>query len=247
MYDFLYRAMLDHMMFAHEMEDGSVNTDLNATDSSYKNSSFSNSIDDDMHEDFEETEENGDINNRATASVEMSDNGSVDDMPIMANMEVVFETSDENVVMVETVACNKPDSEENNGETMTKTTPRKSSKKNRYEYDEGMLVGAEQMTSAELATVKNNEVSTFPIHICPYHVDEPKTSLNNISEMFLYLSSNTIFFNYRKPPLNRRENVQCSSAMTVGIFLPTKETWTLTRSFTSNGVRCTTVHSAFST
>lgn len=157
-YDFSHSGMLDHMMFAHEMEDGSVNTDVNATDSSYKNSSFSNSVDDDTCADFEEIEENGD---RTMASMVVSENGSFDDMPILANMEVVFETSDENIVVVETVECNKPNSEENDGETMTKTTPCKSSGK---------------ITGAELETVKNTPVSTFLSSVSLHHEqkDVPK-------------------------------------------------------------------------
>lgn len=110
-------------MFAHEMDDGSVNTDINATDVS------------DRNEQREDSEEIGGIHesgnsNDTTTNMEVFDNGSGDDMTTTSNMEVMFDSGDDNIVVVETVEC-KPDFEDNDSGTRNKTptTPSKSSVK----------------------------------------------------------------------------------------------------------------------
>lgn len=125
--------MLDHMIFAHEMDDGSVNTDVNATDANYgteqRDESASNSINYDDEEEMQPIDENG--SDDATANT-IFDNGS-DDTNVTTNMEVLFDTNDENIVVVETVEC-KPDFVDNGrGSTIeTSSTPSKSSEKSNY-------------------------------------------------------------------------------------------------------------------
>ncbi|KAF0752403.1 Uncharacterized protein FWK35_00033964, partial [Aphis craccivora] len=127
------KAMLDHMMFAHEMDDGSVNTDVNATDANYgteqRDESASNSINYDDEEEMQAVDENG--SDDATANT-ILDNGS-DDTNVTTNMEMLFDASDENIVVVETVEC-KPDFVDNSrGSTIeTSSTPSKSSEKSNY-------------------------------------------------------------------------------------------------------------------
>jgi len=177
--------MLDHMMFAHEMDDGSVNTDINATDANYgteqRDESASNSINYDDEEEMQAADENG--SDDAIANI-IFDNGSDD---ATTNMEVLFDTNDENIVVVETVEC-KPDFVDNGrGSTIeTSSTPNKSSEKSNYsstaadekindniissEYDgveerdedeqvedEEIIVGAEEVT--EPTSVKIIKVS----------------------------------------------------------------------------------------
>jgi hypothetical protein len=127
--------MLDHMMFAHEMDDGSVNTDVNATDANYgteqRDESASNSINYDDEEEIQAIDENC-SSNEAIANMTMVDNGS-DDTNATTNMEVLFDTSDDNIVVVETVEC-KPDFVDNDeGSTIeTSSIPSKSSEKSSF-------------------------------------------------------------------------------------------------------------------
>lgn len=124
--------MLDHMIFAHEMDDGSVNTDVNATDVNYgteqRDESASNSINDDDEEGMQGIDENGSSDD-VTTNMTVFDNGS-DDTNTTSNMEVMFDTTDENIVVVEAVEC-KPDFVDNAGESTIEipTTPSKSSEK----------------------------------------------------------------------------------------------------------------------
>jgi len=127
--------MLDHMMFAHEMDDGSLNTDVNAIDVNYgteqRDESASNSNNDDDEEGMLGIDENGSSND-VTALMTMFDNGS-DDTNTTNNMEVMFDTNDENIVVVEAVEC-KPDFVDNDeGSTIeTPSTPSKNSEKSNY-------------------------------------------------------------------------------------------------------------------
>lgn len=120
---FSLRIMLDHMMFAHEMDDGSVNTDVNAADVSERNEQREDD------EDIGGPNDSGNSND-TTANEESFDNGSGDEMTTTSNMEVVFETSDENIVVVETVEC-KPDFEDSDqsARNETPTTPSQESVK----------------------------------------------------------------------------------------------------------------------
>lgn len=110
--------MLEHMRFAHEMDNGSNKTYVNAAEVNgcFKQHNESNSIED--------------VNMREDDVVisGIDENGSSNDT---TNMEVVFETSDENIVIYETVEC-KSNFNENDGE-MTSTTQNKNSEKNSYD------------------------------------------------------------------------------------------------------------------
>lgn len=132
-------------MFAHEMDDGSVNTDVNAADVSDRNeqqrredddydetgggggggvggesvpSESGVSYDDAAADHEESTFDNGssggdDDHDGGGRDEEDGDDDDDDDEMTSANgnVEVVFETSDENIVVVETVEC-KPDFED---------------------------------------------------------------------------------------------------------------------------------------
>jgi len=127
--------MLDHMMFAHEMDDGSVNTDVNATDVNYgieqRDESASNSINDDDKAGIQGVDENGSSDD-VTNNMTMFDNGS-EDTNTTNNIEMMFDTNDENIVVVEAVEC-KPDFVDNDeGSTIeTPSTPSKNSEKSSY-------------------------------------------------------------------------------------------------------------------
>lgn len=85
--------MLDHMRFAHEMDDGNVKNDVNTTaiNGSSKQYEESNSF-----QDINMQEEDVD-NVRA-----IDENYSSSDT---TNLEVMFESSDDNIVVYETVEC----------------------------------------------------------------------------------------------------------------------------------------------
>lgn len=123
------------MMFAHEMDDGSVNTDVNATDANngieQQDESFSNSINDDDEEEMQGIDENGSSDDM-TVNMTIFDNGS-DDTNTTNNIEVLFGTSDKNIVAVETVEC-KPDFVDIDGGStiQTPSTPIKNSENSAY-------------------------------------------------------------------------------------------------------------------
>lgn len=101
---FYYREMLDHMVFAHEFDNGSVNTDVNTSDINYRigqrDESNSNSI-----IDYEDARENGESgSNDTSVNMEMFDNGNGDNTTTITNNEMVFGTNDENII-AETVEC----------------------------------------------------------------------------------------------------------------------------------------------
>lgn len=127
--------MLDHMVLAHEMDDGSINTDVNTTDINYgieqRDESASNSINDDDEEGMQGIDENGSSDD-VTANMTMFDNGS-DDTNTTNNMEMMFDTNDENIAVVEAVEC-KPDFIEDDGRLIIErpTTPSKNSEKSSY-------------------------------------------------------------------------------------------------------------------
>lgn len=125
--------MLDHMMFAHELDDGSINTDINATEANYRIeqrdelNSNSNDVEIDPREDDEEIREIDEMDscNDMTSNMEVFDNSCSEDITTTANMEMVFETSNDNFVVVETVEC-KPSVCDEEG---TQKTSNKSSEK----------------------------------------------------------------------------------------------------------------------
>lgn len=166
-------------MFAHEMDDGSVNTDVNATDVNYgtepRDESASISTNDDDEEEMQGIDENGSSDD-VTANMTMFDNGS-DDTNTTTNIETMFDTTDENIVVVEAVEC-KPDFVDNDGGSTIETpsTPSKNSEKSSYssttaddktannmiscEYDGGeeeIIVGTEEVS--EPTSVKIIKVS----------------------------------------------------------------------------------------
>uniref|UniRef100_A0A2S2Q2P7 Zinc finger protein n=1 Tax=Sipha flava TaxID=143950 RepID=A0A2S2Q2P7_9HEMI len=116
------KAMLDHMMFAHEFDDGSVNTDFNASDINYqigqRDESNSNSIIE--YEDNDERIEECGSSNDTSVNMEMFDSGSGDNTTMISNMEVVYGTNDENLI-AETVEC-KLGFDDNDGDTSVNTT-----------------------------------------------------------------------------------------------------------------------------
>lgn len=130
--------MLDHMMFAHEMDDGSVNTDVNSADVSYRseqhnelNSSPNNGLQLD-DEELREIDEAGSSND-TTHNMEVFDNSNGDDTTTTPNMQIVFDSSDESMVVVETIEC-KPNFGDNDCERMVESsmTPSKSSEQGSY-------------------------------------------------------------------------------------------------------------------
>lgn len=127
--------MLDHMMFAHELDDGSVNTDTNATEANYRieqrDGLNSNSNDIEVyprenHEEIHEIDETG-SNKDMTANMEVFGSSCNDDITTTTNMQMVFENSNDNFVLIETIEC-KPGSSDNDGTSIQKT-PSKSSEK----------------------------------------------------------------------------------------------------------------------
>lgn len=102
--------MLDHMLYAHEFADGSVNTDLNASDINYRmrqlDESNSNSINDfeDARESDQRLDDGGSNSNDTSVNIERFDNGSGDNSMMTTNIKVVYGTNDENIV-TERVEC----------------------------------------------------------------------------------------------------------------------------------------------
>lgn len=177
--------MLDHMMFAHEMDDGSVNTDVNVADVSNRSEQNSNSnvcrqMEDEELREIDETGSSHDT----TPNMDVFDNGSGDDSVTTANMEVVFESSDENIVVVKTLDC-KPNFDENDRERKIQTsmTPSKNSEQSTTdnnmiscEYDidkdqeddeqvedEEILVEAEEATKSEAVNIKIAKVNIIVV------------------------------------------------------------------------------------
>lgn len=159
--------MLDHMIFAHEMDDGSVNTDVNSADVSYRseqrselNSTSNNGLqlDDEELRGIDETGSSNDT----THNMEVFDNGNGDNTTTTANMEVVFESSNESMVVVETIEC-KPNFIDNDCERMIESsmTPSKSSEQSSYssinaennmincEYDDGKELEDDEQVEAD--------------------------------------------------------------------------------------------------
>ncbi|XP_026821043.1 uncharacterized protein LOC113559426 isoform X2 [Rhopalosiphum maidis] len=189
------KAMLDHMMFAHEMDDGSVNTDVNATDVNYgteqRDESASNSINYDDEEEMQIIDENG-SSNEATANMTMFDNGS-DDTNVTTNMEVLFDTSDDNIVVVETVEC-KPDFVDNDGGSTIETSsiPSKSSEKSSFSSTAADEKITDNMISCEYDGVEEPEedeqVEDEEIIVRAEEVTEP-TSVKIIKATFASTTS----------------------------------------------------------
>lgn len=196
--------MLDHMMFAHEMDDGSVNTDVNATDANYgteqRDESASNSINYYDEEEMQAIDENG--SDDATANT-IFDNGS-DDTNATTNMEVLFDTSDENIVVVETVEC-KPDFVDNGrGSTIeTSSTPSKSSEKSNYSNTAADEKINDSMISGDYDGVEerdeDEQVEDEEIIVTAEEVTEP-TSVNTIKVSLIL---------YSLLPLNKLINNKC--------------------------------------
>lgn len=136
--------MLDHMMFAHEFDDGSVNTDFNASDINYRieqrDESNSNSI-----IDFEETRDNDErtdecgSSNDTSVNMEMFDSGSGDNTTMISNMEVVWGTN-ENFVD-ETANC-KIVFDNNDGDTSVDTT-------NETNFEKSSFINSYNSTSSD--------------------------------------------------------------------------------------------------
>lgn len=128
--------MLDHMIFAHEMEDGSINIDVNYKIEQQVESNCNSN--DGENENGKNLNEIRGINENGTSKditdMEVFDNGNSDNLTTTANMEVIFDTNNENT-MVETVEC-KPDiSCDNTNDAKKKESIKlsKTSKKNCYE------------------------------------------------------------------------------------------------------------------
>lgn len=123
--------MLDHMMFAHEMEDGSINTDVNyKIEKQVGSNSNSNDDEDENAKDHEEIQ--GINGNDTTTDMEVFDNGSCDNSRTRTNMEVLYDTNDDNIIMVETVEC-KPDFACNDIKIRDTSKANRRSKNNCYE------------------------------------------------------------------------------------------------------------------
>lgn len=106
--------MLDHMTFAHEIDDGNsvyTATDTSSQRNGSKDDESMNLDNDDEPENDRETPSmdgnfsfsNDDVTNNLVESFD--DNGSGDDDTILPtdNLETIFNTSDENMVVVETI------------------------------------------------------------------------------------------------------------------------------------------------
>lgn len=180
-YTIFLRAMLDHMMFAHEMDDGSVNTDVNVANVSYRaeQKSKSNSGRRLEHKELRGIDETS-ISYDTTINMDVSDNGSGEDSTTTAKMEVMLESSDENIVMVKTFDC-KSNFDDNDRERKIQTsiTPSKNSEQStaddnmiscEYDIDKGqendeqvedeeILIGAEEITESKAANIKIAKVS----------------------------------------------------------------------------------------
>lgn len=159
--------MLNHMLYAHELEDGGISTDINfRIEQQVGSNSNSNDCDDDEHEDLQEDDEeeiqrineNGSSND-TTTHMEVLDNCSGDDTTATANMESIFNTNDENIVVVETVEC-KPDFSGNDVDgTVVRTSSKSSEKSNDIdscEYDDDREDDGETITSDVTESDKQN-------------------------------------------------------------------------------------------
>jgi len=132
--------MLDHMMFAHEMDDSAEVNSTDINDQTEQRDEFSSNSNityenDGLLDDRKslKTEENCSINN-TTSSIETYENCR-DNNTTAANMDVVFDTSEKNINMDKMVVECKPDFGEHDEDiTMESSmTPSKSSEKSSYD------------------------------------------------------------------------------------------------------------------
>lgn len=104
--------MLDHMTFAHEMDDGNSVYAATDTSSQRNGSKDDESMNLDNYDEPENDREsmdgnfsftNDDVTNNLVESFDDNGSGDDDTMPLTDNVETIFNTSDENMVMVETI------------------------------------------------------------------------------------------------------------------------------------------------
>ncbi|VVC37480.1 Hypothetical protein CINCED_3A024789 [Cinara cedri] len=138
------KAMLEHMTFTHEMDNGSVKTDVN---DGFKECDESNSIQDiDMQED-------NDVVIRAIDEKDSSNDTNT--------MEVMLENNDENILVFETVKCKSNLNE--NAKEPTLNTPSKILDKSNDTANENMneiIVKAEELAESTPIDVEITKDST---------------------------------------------------------------------------------------
>lgn len=148
--------MLDHMMFAHEMDDGGINTDANATEINNQTrlQDESNSNNDETDKTTQEDEKGLQTTSKTIGNCDSVDvfnhnnHFSQDNATNSTNMEIAFDTTDGNIVVVETVEC-KPDFCVEEKTIKLPTTPRKGLEKSSY--------GSEKSDNQEIDEVIEDE------------------------------------------------------------------------------------------
>lgn len=189
--------MLDHMIFAHEMDDGGLSIDVNSSDVNNKTGQPDKSSSN--HEDVDGvTQEDGEGMHSINETVSNYDSTEVfnnsnhyhnNDSTNTTNMEMIFDTSDENIVVVETVEC-KPDFGHEEKTIEMSSTPRKhletdsyDSEKYEYQKDDEEIEKEEIIVNAEEA----NEQTSANVKIV-------KVSVGNELEFLIFVSNFKFYF-----------------------------------------------------